>query len=247
MFFKLLKYGAVIVILLALCLPLLNVNLFLGETSISFMNIILASNKSQTIKRDVAMEFAMDYFKMDSDNYKGFFYSIFVVPFETVGLGKFDVKTFILQLVGYASVITFGLYSIIAIIRIIPCILKANVEKAVRFSSKEKFDRAFTIRENMYYFDKEAEEKTFNSSISKKRFVRWVILTILFLIVFSYTAGSLIFQALKDSAITANFMLYVLLILGLLMLVIGMFGSRLYEEKYSGTLSGCSFIRSKRV
>lgn len=245
MLFEVLKYGAVFMIVLALCLPLLNVNLLLGETSISFMDIILASNKSQTIKRDIAMEFAMDYFNIDSDNYKNFFHSIFVEPFTTLGVEKLNVKTFILQLVSYASVITFIIYSFISIICIIPCILKVNVEKAIRFSSKEKFDRAFAIRDRMYYFDKEENDKFFYSSISKKRFARWVVLTILFLIVFSYTVGSLILHVLKDRAITANFMLYVLLILGVLMLVIGMFGSRIYSEKYSGTLAGCNIIRKK--
>lgn len=240
MIFKLMKYLSVLIIILLLCLPTINV---LGsETKMSVLDILMADGNDETFKDYAAKYFAADLFGLDVEEYTGFLNAL-NLPITT---GTFEAKTMIFNGFIGISLITLAIYGLVSLIGAIKTIVSTCIGGSIILSTEEKYNRAFSTGYGEYYFDKEAKEKALPNKRSIKKFIGNLILFIVLVCLISYFPVSLYLSLIKDEAISIATFIPILFITCVILLIAGLISSYIYGKKYSGTLIGCSIIKSNR-
>lgn len=167
-----------------------------------------------------------------------------ILPIST---GTFGVKTMIFNGLVGISIMALVMYAVASIFGTIKAVFKACVGGALTLATAEKFNKAFAIEYDNYYFDREAKERALSSKSQIKRFVKYLILYIILVVLMFIFPYSMYASLIKDEAIVISKLIPVLFVALCACVLFGLIATRLYNEKYSGTLLGCNYIKSKRV
>lgn len=241
--FKLMKFASTLLIVLLLCLPLIKIDALLVEEKISVLDILLSKGNAETLKGYTASYFAAELFGIPVEEYTNFFNAL-TLPITT---GTFVAKTMIFNGLIGISIMALVMYAVASFFGAILAIIKVFVGGSITLATTEKFNRAFALEYDKYYFDKEATEKALSSKSQVKRFVKYLILYILLVALIFIFPYSMYTSLIKDEAVIISKFIPVLFAGLYACVLFGLIASHLYSEKYSGTLLGCEHIRNKHV
>lgn len=241
--FKLMKFVSALLIVLLLCLPLIKVDALFVEEKISVLDILLSKGDAETFKGYTASYFAAELFGIAVEDYTNFFNAL-TLPITT---GTFAVKTMIFNGLVGISIMALVMYAVASIFGVIKAIFKACVGGALTLATTEKFNKAFAIEYDKYYFDKEAGESALSSKSQKKRFVKYLILYILLVALTFIFPYCMYTSLIKDEAVIISKFIPILFVALYACMFFGLIATHLYGEKYSGTLLGCEHIKNKNI
>ena len=251
MIIKLIQYVPAIIMLILMSLPLINVNLIFVEENISIFDLFIATNHSENFKDLVACSISADFLGVPLDNYKNFFISFFYnITQFAVDNSNAEISMLLLSVL-HNIILIFCLFIFVfffivrGIFKIIPCILSANVENALRLANEETFYRFFCSGYSGFCVDVENESKFSDAPKSYlKMFIKWLIGMLIVVIAGAYFPYLLLNYLCSLEYVTVSPILTIGFTVSILMIFVGQFIDYFYDIKHAGTLNACKQLKS---
>ncbi len=225
MAFKLMQYIPCLVLILLFILPLIKANFLSEQVNISILDMLISTSTTYTVKGNVATILSADLCNIPIEKYNNFFMALLEI------FASSDVS-YIGNLILFFSFFAFIIYFVLrSIIGIIPCLIKANVERSLKHTNMETLKQIHALD----FYSIESNHKT--AELLKAKGFIGNLIGFLFLIVVSvYFPCKILAFLYGVESITVNPIFTIFTIISLLMVIFGQVCSYYYGIKYHYTL-----------
>jgi len=225
MAFKLIQYVPCFILVLLFVLPLIKVNYLSGQVNVSILDMLISTSATETVKGNVATILSADLCNIPIEKYNNFFMALLEI------FASSDVS-YIGNLILFFSFFAFVVYLVLRpVIGIIPCLIKANVERSLKRADMETLKQIRALD----FYSIESNHKT-AELLKAKGFIGNLIGFIFLIAVSVYFPCKILTFLYSVESVTVNPIFTIFTILSLSMVIFGQVCSYYYGIKYHYTL-----------